>query len=64
MSGPHADQPIKLKPHEIVQLLAKYRAHRRTIDGTCSCGAEGCGEGFDARGKLWADGINPDWPPR
>jgi hypothetical protein len=64
MSGPHADQPVKLPPHEVERLLILYRAHPRTIDGRCGCGLDGCDVGFVSRGQLWAGGINPDWPPR
>jgi len=64
MSGPHADQPIKLKPEEQQRLLILYRQHRRQIDGTCACGEDGCDVGFNTRHNLWAAGINPEWPDR
>lgn len=61
MSGPNSDQPITLAPHEVERLLLTYRAHLRSVDGTCSCLVEGCDEGAVARRHLWMAGINPEW---
>lgn len=51
-----------LDPHEVEQLLATYRAHRRPLAEECSCGEEHCRLGSLARNRLWRAGINPEHP--
>jgi hypothetical protein len=46
----------------VQRLLNVFNAHRRDIDGTCSCGVDGCNRGADARRQLWMGGINPVTP--
>ena len=64
MSGPHADQPIRLDPREVAECLDIYRAHRPDRAGKCRlCRVENCPHRASARARLRMGGIDPEKQP-